>query len=44
MVRRVPRRFGPKIRSAIRMCLQHHPQKRASAADLWKLLSTSEKT
>jgi len=41
ILRRVPRRFGPKIRSALRMALQHHPEHRASAADLWKLLSTS---
>jgi serine/threonine protein kinase len=43
ILRRVPRRFGPKIRSCLRMALQHHPKHRASAADLWKLLSTSKK-
>lgn len=43
IVRRVPRRFGTKLRSALRMCLQHHPERRASAQEVWKLLSTSEK-
>ena len=41
LLRRVPRRFGPKVRGALRMCLQHHPGKRATAADVWKLLATS---
>jgi serine/threonine protein kinase len=43
LLRKVPRRFGAKLRSALRMALQHHPQRRASAADIWKLLSTSGK-
>jgi len=43
LLRAVPRRFGARVRSALRMCLQHHPAKRATAADLWKLLATSGK-
>jgi serine/threonine protein kinase len=43
ILRRVPRRFGTKLRSALRMCLQHHPERRATAKEVWKLLSTSEK-
>ena len=43
LLRAVPRRFGAQVRSALRMCLQHHPAKRATAADLWKVLSTSSR-
>ena len=43
ILRQVPKRFGAKLRSAIRMCLQHHPGHRASADELWRMLSTSRK-
>mmetsp|Transcript_9070 Transcript_9070/g.20417 ORF Transcript_9070/g.20417 Transcript_9070/m.20417 type:complete len:379 (+) Transcript_9070:326-1462(+) len=43
LLRRVPRRFGPKVRAALRMTLQHHPDHRASALDLWKLLAAPPK-
>jgi serine/threonine protein kinase len=43
LLRAVPRRFGGSIRSCLRMCLQHHPAKRASATDVWKVLSVSKK-
>ena len=43
VLRQVPKRFGAKVRSAIRMCLQHHPDHRASADELWRMLSTSRK-
>jgi serine/threonine protein kinase len=43
LLRAVPRRFGSALRSCLRMCLQHHPAKRAAAADVWKVLSTSKK-
>jgi len=41
VLRRIPKRFGEKLRAALRMCLQHHPDHRATADDLWRMLSTS---
>ena len=42
-LQRVPARFGPKLRSALRMTLQHHPDKRATAKDLLAMLRTSRR-
>lgn len=41
LLKRVPVRFGPKLRAVLRMCLQHHPTKRASADDVFKRLLSS---
>jgi len=41
-VREVSLHFGPRVRGAIRMCLQPNPEVRADAEELWKYLSVNE--
>ena len=42
-VRNVSLHFGSRVRGALRMCLQVHPEVRSNAEDIWMFLSVVDK-
>lgn len=42
VVRQISLHFGNRVRGAVRMCLQPHPEVRADAEEVWKYLSVHE--